>query len=226
MTVFQKISVTVGKMISFTGSFNGRLHILLLLAIFLFTLATGSAAAQSALRGDFEPFGPIPAPGSQAKVKFEEFFNFTCPHCNNFRNAAKPLFKKYEGKLDHQYLPVLFRGQSDEPLRLYFIAEKLGRGAEVRSLIYDATFKYGVNINDPAIVNYLAKSAGLGVEYASDARKPWVDEKIMHAQRRAALASVNATPTVVLADTLRVLPRGGADQFVNNLDQLIQQLLK
>ena len=43
---------------------------------------------------------------------------------------------------------------------------------------------------------------------------------------KAREAGVTATPTVVLQGTVRVLPRGGMQAFVDNLDRLITQLLK
>ena len=183
-------------------------------------------AAFAELEGTYEAIGPLPAAHSQDVVTLEEFINFTCPHCNNFLQAAKPLLSKYGRRVQHVTVPILFRGQADGPLRLFFIAERAGRGRQVEELIFDATFRYGVDINDPKIVSYLARSAGLADAFQAEAAAPWVDEKIKQAHARADAAGVEATPTLVLSGALRLVPRTGMQAFVANLDQLIAQLLK
>jgi protein dithiol oxidoreductase (disulfide-forming) len=192
----------------------------------LCTLALALGASGQELQGAYEAIGPVPKPHSLKVVHLEEFLNFTCPHCNNFREVAKPLFEKYGTRVKRTYVPILFRGQTDDPLRLYFIAERAGRAEEVNELIFDATFRYGVNIYDPKIVGYLARSAGLADQFQQEAHAKWVDEKIQQAAVLADHYGVEATPTVVLDGSLRLVPRTGMQEFVGNLDQLIQELLK
>lgn len=185
-----------------------------------------AAPAFAQLEGTYEAIGAVPAPHSQDVVRVEEFLNFTCPHCNNFRQAAKPLFERYGERLQHTNVPIAFRGQPDTALRLYFIAERAGRGDEVKELIFDATFRYGVNIHDPKIVSYIARSAGLAEAYEREQGAAWVEKKIRAAHARADAVGVEATPTIVLNGSLRLVPRTGMQAFVANLDGLIDQLLK
>jgi len=203
------------------------MRLLCKLLLLLVVSSFGAAwAAHAQLDGTYESIGPVPKPHSQEVVKLEEFLNFTCPHCNNFLQASKPVLTKYGKRVQTTTIPILFRGQADTPLRLYFVAERAGRGDEVKALIFDATFRYGVDINDPKIVSYLARSAGLADQYQSEANADWVSEKIAQAHARADAAGVEATPTIVLESSLRLVPRSGMQAFVNNLDQLIAQLLK
>ncbi len=203
------------------------MRVLLKLLPLLLVCSVGLGQAVFAeLEGSYEAIGPVPAAHSQDVVKMEEFINFTCPHCNNFLQAAKPLMSKYGRRVQTVTVPILFRGQADPALRLYFIAERAGRGKDVEELIFDATFRYGVDINDPKIVSYLARSAGLSEQYQAEAGAGWVDEKIKQAHLRADAAGVEATPTIVLNGALRLVPRTGMEAFVGNLDQLIAQLLK
>lgn len=189
-------------------------------------LVVGFAAPAAAqLDGRYEAIGDVPAKHSQEVVRVEEFLNFTCPHCNNFRQAAKPVFDKYAGRIEHTDVPILFSGQTDAPLRLFYIAERAGRAEEVKTLIFDATFQFGVNINDPRIVSYIARSAGLADAYEKQRDAPWVQEKIREAHARAEAVGVDATPTIVLNDALRLVPRTGMQTFVSNLERLIGQLL-
>jgi len=183
-----------------------------------------SAAAQ--VEGNYERIGPVPAKNSLDSVLFEEYINFTCPHCNNFRAASMSLTRKYAKRLNRQYVPVLFRGQNDAALRLFYIAQKQGREAEVVNALFDATFKYGVNINDAAIVSYLARSSGLAEAYERDYSADWVTQKVAESRDKADAAGITATPTIVIQNALRIMPSGGMQEFVGNLDRIIAQLLK
>lgn len=184
----------------------------------------GPAVAQ--IEGRYESVGPVPEKHSLQKVRVEEFLNFTCPHCNNFRQASEPLKERFGDRLEWIDVPVLFPGQSDEALRLYYIAERAGEGDRVKAIIFDATFQYGVNINDPAVVNYLAKTAGLGEQYKQQRGEAWVTEKVQGGQQRAMAVGVTATPTILLAGALRSTPETGMDAFIKNMEQMIEQLLR
>lgn len=195
-----------------------------LLVLVFAGFAVHPAAAQ--VQGDYERIGAVPNPGSAQTVLWEEYLNFTCPHCNNFRVAQKPLLEKFGKRLQVVHIPVLFRGQHDAALRLFHIGVREGKEQIVTDSLFDAGFRYGVNINDPSVVNYLARSAGLGEAYARDYNADWVNAKLAEATAKADAAGVSATPTIVLQGALRVTPKGGMDAFVDNLDVIISQLLK
>jgi protein-disulfide isomerase len=194
------------------------------LSTVLWALSALTVAAQ--VDGNYERIGTVPAKNSLDTILVEEYINFTCPHCNNFRSAAIPLYQKYAKRIDRRYVPILFRGQNDAALRLFVIAQKNGKEEEIVNALFDATFKYGVNINDPAIVNYLARSSGLAELYERDYAADWVGKKIAENHQKADAAGVSATPTLVLNNALRVVPQGGMQEFVGNVDRLIGQLLK
>jgi hypothetical protein len=191
-----------------------------------FAVSSLAGAAFGQIAGDYETIAAVPGKHSLAVVEMEEYLNFTCPHCNNFRLASKPLFDKYGTRLRSITRPLLFQGQADPPLRLYFIAERAGRGEEIKEMIFDAAFTYGVNIYDPKVVGFLARSAGLTEQYEKEFDAPWVQRKIAEASARANQAGVEATPTLVLNGSIRLVPRTGMQAFVANLDAIIGQLLK
>ena len=183
-------------------------------------------AAFGQIKGTFDTIGEIPEKHTQHVVVLEEFLNFTCPHCNNFRKFSKPLFEKYGARLKWVNVPIAFRGQSDLVLRLYFIAEKAGVGDTVKETIFDATFSSGYNIGDPRVIGFLARSAGIWDQFSRDVNSDWVNAKITEADRRANSAGVRGTPTIVLNGALRLSPRTGMEIFVKKLDQIIGQMLK
>ncbi len=196
--------------------------LMLLLGISLLW-AVPHAAAQ--IEGRYEAIRALPAKNSLRVVQFDEYINFTCPHCNNFRKAAMHLKKKYGKRLRINYRPILFRNQADGPLRLFFIAQSLGRTEEVKDLIFDAAFGAGVNIYDPAVVSYLARTAGLGEIFQREANAEWVTKLVRESHRLATADGVQVTPTIVLQRALKLVPRTGMQAFVGNLDHLIEQLL-
>ena len=201
-----------------------RLFLVKSLVILLFFFSSFPANAQ--IKGDFELVGKMPAPHSLSVVQVEEFLNFTCPHCNNFRNLSKDLFKKYGKRIKHINNPVLFPRQNDLAIRLFYVGQKAGKETEVKEMIFDSTFIYGVNIYDPATVDFMARSAGLGDSYRTQGGENWITEKISETEMRAKEATVSATPTLVLAGALKLTPKVGMEEFVGNLDSILEQLLK
>ena len=183
-------------------------------------------AAFGQIKGTFETIGKIPEKHTQDVVVLEEFLNFTCPHCNNFRISSKQMFKKFGTRINRINIPIVFRGQSDLVLRLYFIAEKAGVGDVVKGTIFDATFSNGFNINNPQVIGFLARSAGIWEQFKRDVNSDWVNAKILRADQRANTVGVRRTPTIVLNGALRMAPRTGMGIFVRNLEQIIDQLLK
>lgn len=177
------------------------------------------------IEGRYEKIGTVPKKHTLAEVQFDEYLNFTCPHCNNFRKAAIAIKKKYGKRLKITYFPILFSRQSDYPLRLFYIGQSVGRTEEIKNLIFDAAFESGVNIYDPAIVSYIARSAGLAEKYKNEGNADWVTKKVDQAQSRASAVGIRATPTVVLQESLLVVPKSGMQAFVGNLDHMIEQML-
>ena len=191
----------------------------------MFLVGTAGAALGQ-IEGNFEKIGLVPEKNSLAVVVVEEFLNFTCPHCNNFRKLSKPVFAKYGTRVKLKNMPIIFRGQPDTPLRFYFVAEKAGRGPEVKEMIFNAGFLSGYNIGDPRVIGYLARSAGLWEMLQKEGNATWVTRKIQEAKRRANTVGVLGTPTIVLGNSIRLVPRTGMQSFVNNLDRILGQLLE
>lgn len=197
----------------------------LIVAMVAASLLVGAGAAAAELAGSYEAVGSVPAANSQKVVKFAEFLNFTCPHCNAFRLASKPLFDKYGDRVLHIYVPVLFRGQADHPLRLFYVAVAEGKTEQAKQALFDAAFRFRADIYSPDTVAYIASELGLADVYRRNANADWVTQLIQEGHKRADEAQIRGTPTVVLAHTVKVTPVGGMQQFVANLDGLIEGLL-
>ncbi len=189
-------------------------------------LLLGSVPILRAADQDVATVGPVPKDHSLDTVVVEEYLNFTCPHCNTFREASKPLFAKYGKRIKLVRMPVLFKGQTDPPLRLFFIAEAQGKQEMISDVLFDTAFKYNVDIYDPAVVGYLARTNGLAEAYQKDAASEWVSRRVQDVEARASTFGVNATPTVVVQGALRIVPEGPMADFIGTIDRVVGQLLK
>ena len=197
------------------------------LTIFGIVLAF-SVSAKESIRGHFEIVGSVPTAHSVKKVVFEEFMNFGCPHCNELHKASKDFRKKFADKVEFIDIPIVFRGQDDSPLRLYYVARKIGKGKLIKDELFKARFTHGVNVFDPGITNYLARSLGMNKEFQQEKDKAWVNKLIKEGKRKSAIYGVSGTPTVVIQHALKmdIAPYGTMSEFVKKVPETIADLIQ
>jgi thiol:disulfide interchange protein DsbA len=184
--------------------------------------------AKESIRGNFEIVGSVPSVHSVKKVVFEEFMNFGCPHCNTLHNASKDFRKKFADKVEFIDIPIVFRGQDDSPLRLYYVARKIGKGKLIKDELFKASFTHGVNIFDSGIANYLARSLGMNKEFQQEKDKAWVNNLIKEGERKSAIYGVSGTPTVVIQRALKmeIGPYGTMSEFIKKVPETIADLIQ
>jgi len=194
--------------------------------VIFFLIALPITILSAGLQGRYVVVGKVPAPHSLVNVEYAEYFNFGCTHCNDFRKLNVPLLKKYKNNLVIKNIVVVPQGLPNWPARLFYIAERHGKGEEVKNMLFDAQFEQGVSVFDPGVVSYLARSAGLAKEYEAEKDSDWVDKKLTEANVKMQSIHLQYTPTVVLEGALKVEPIKTMDEYLANLDSLIGQLLK
>jgi predicted DsbA family dithiol-disulfide isomerase len=184
--------------------------------------------AKESIRGHFEIVGSVPSVHSVKKVVFEEFMNFGCSHCNTLHNASKDFRKKFADKVEFIDIPIVFRGQDDSPLRLYYVARKIGKGKLIKDELFKASFTHGVNIFDSGIANYLARSLGMNKEFQQEKDKAWVNNLIKEGERKSAIYGVSGTPTVVIQRALKmeIGPYGTMSEFIKIVPETIADLIQ
>ncbi|MDP7615434.1 MAG: thioredoxin domain-containing protein [SAR324 cluster bacterium] len=189
---------------------------------------TFSVSAKESIRGHFEIVGSVPTAHSAKKVVFEEFMNFGCPHCNELHKASKDFRKKFADKVEFIDIPIVFRGQDDSPLRLYYVARKIDKGKLIKDELFKARFTHGVNVFDPGITNYLARSLGMNKEFQQEKDKAWVNKLIQEGKRKSAIYGVSGTPTVVIQHALKmdIGPYGTMSEFVKKVPETIADLIQ
>jgi len=204
-------------------------RIILPLVIALVTMTNfKNVLAKESIRGNYSLVGEIPKKNSINKVIYEEFINFGCTHCNKLHNASKNFRIKYSDKIEFIDIPILFRGQNDAPLRLYFIAKKIGKGDLIKDELFKASFQHGVNVFDPGIVNFLARSLGIYKEFKKEKQQEWVNKLIENGKIKSKKYQITGTPTVVLQQAMKLdIGRYGTmSDFVKKIPETIEDLIQ
>jgi len=185
-----------------------------------------SVVAKESIRGHYDFVGNIPAAHSVKKVVYEEFMNFGCPHCNNLYKASRNFRKKFADKVEFIDIPIVFRGQDDSPLRLYYVAKKIGKGDLIIDELFKASFTHNVNVFDPGITNYLARSLGIHKEFQKEKDQKWVNQLIKEGERKATIYGLTGTPTIVIQYALKmdIGPYGTMAEFVKTIPETIADL--
>ena len=197
------------------------------LIIFLLQILALPVNSAERIRGHYAVVGKVPKAHTLEKVVFEEFMNFGCPHCNNLREASIEFRKQQKDRVKFIDIPIVFRGQDDAPLRLYYVARKLGKGDQIKDELFKARFTHGVDVFDKGIVNYLARSLGLSEAFQKEKDAPWVNQLLAEGELKAQQYGLTGTPTVVLQYSLKMdIGRyEGMDKFALKVQETIDDLL-
>ena len=163
-----------------------------------------SISANEKIRGHYKLVGNKPESKSIKKIVFEEFINFGCSHCNKLHIASKEFRKNFADQIEFVDIPIVFKGQDDSPLRLYYVARKIGKGDLIKDELFNASFIHGVNVFDPGVTNYLARSLGISKEFQKEKDLPWVNQLIRDGKRKSLIYGVRGTPTVIIQQALKM----------------------
>lgn len=162
-----------------------------------------------------------PQAGSLDKVNLAEVFAFDCGHCYNFNRDTLPkLKKKFGKKLVVSPKPIGWRGH--DPGRLYFIAEKQGKGDKVMMMIFDLIFEKGLGkqMFSRDKLQFVARAHGLTDAYKAGMDSPEIVQKMNASVQYAQQRNINSTPTLIIEDVMIV------DRNFSNLVTVINALLK
>ncbi|MBE0522759.1 MAG: DsbA family protein [Methanosarcinales archaeon] len=173
-----------------------------------------------------------PSTYEHGKVKIIEYFKFNCDHCYGLNQQMPELEEKYGDQLEITYRPMLWVTNSeDQQFRksneAYIVAERMGKGDEMKSAMFDAMFIERKDLSDVAVLEDIASSIGLGDDFATALENGEAKDE---AQEYINLAQplVSETPTIIINGNLKVTPTmtgSGIDQMVDNMDTIIGSLL-
>ena len=199
-----------------------------LMLLILGLILSFSLSANEKIRGHYKLVGNKPSSNSIKKVVFEEFINFGCSHCKKLHIASKDFRNKFADKVEFVDVPIVFNGQNDSPLRLFYVARKIGKGDLVKDELFKASFIHSVNVFDPGITNYLARSLGIRREFQEEKDQQWVNKLIREGERKSLIYGVRGTPTVIIQQALKmdIGKYGSMDEFVKKIPETIEDLLQ
>lgn len=173
--------------------------------------------------GRYELVIPFQAPPvhSMNQVVIHEVFAFDCGHCFNFHSKIKPrIVKKFGEKVKIIPQPIGWRGHN--PGRLYFIAEKYGKGEQVIMTTFDMIFNKGLgaSVFQKDILQFVAQYNGLKKEFEAMMEAPEIVAKMNKSVQYAKSKNIDSTPTLIIGDGM--VP----EREYNNLITIINSLLK
>jgi len=181
------------------------------------------AIAADTLHGQYhlldEP--SIQKPG---KVVLLEFADFYCPHCHLFeRTVASKLKKEFGDQLEVRLVgfPVV-RGKLPTAFEMYEQAKIMGKGSEMRQLLFHTIHDKGIQIFDKGLRRLLIRKVGLDVktfEKGMASGKPY--KALEKGKSWGERIGVTHTPTIVLNGNVRVDNLG-----IDNIRAVIKGLLQ
>ena len=186
-------------------------------------LAGTANADKPELKGKFEILKDEASTHKPGRVQLVEFADFYCPHCHRFDQEGVPLLQKEFGKkLDVTMVgyPVM-PGKLPTAFDMYEQAKAMGKGDEMKRVLFRIIHKDKIGIIDRTIRELLIREVGLdpaafeaGLASAKPARafeegRKWGDR-----------INVQQTPTVLLDGNIKV------EQIdPDNLKLVIQSIL-
>jgi thiol-disulfide isomerase/thioredoxin len=162
------------------------------------------------ISGDFDLVLTL-EPHSLQRVDALVINNFHCPYCAKFDKAEPQLARKYGKRLSIAYVDVILDDATRKAAIAHYLAQKQGRGEEVRHYLFRSLGHDGPGTFDPRVLRQK-----FGVDIASITAA-----EVASLERRSRFAYKVAyrTPTVILQGQIAML--GDAGQISGVLDQLL-----
>ncbi len=188
------------------------------------TAAWAGPASPPKLEGKYEVLKE-PSTHQAGKVKLTEFADFYCPHCHMFEQTLAPFLEKEFGKKVEVTLvgfPVI-SGKLPTAFEMYEQARTMGKGPEMRTVLFRTIHKDRLHVLDKVIRESLIKEVGLdpvAFEAGLASGKP---AAALEAGRKwGERVKVQYTPTVLLDGNIKV---EGDNLTPENLKTVIASIL-
>ena len=169
-----------------------------------FAPVTVSAAA--GLKGKFEELKE-PSTHQPGKVKLTEFADFYCPHCHMFEQSAVPMLdSEFGSKVEVTMVgfPII-PGKLPTAFEMYEQARMMGKGNEMKRVLFRTIHKDRTEILDRLIRESLIKEVGLDVasfEAGLASGKP--AQALEEGKKWGQRVKVQSTPTVLLDGNIKL----------------------
>ena len=191
--------------------------------VFLHLFFAGAPAAER-LPGDYEVIKGEPSLHTPGKVLLLEFADFYCPHCHLFEKVVtSKLTKEFGERLEVRLIgfPVI-RGKLSTAFEMYEQARAMGKGSEMKSVLFRTIHKKQIHVLDRGLRSLLLREVGLDAKAFEDGLASGEPYKALEQGIAWGLrVQVKHTPTVVLDGNLRV-----SNLAIDNLRTVINGILE
>jgi thiol:disulfide interchange protein DsbA len=183
-----------------------------------------AGAAASNLQGQFQQLNE-PSTHQPGKVEMTEFADFYCPHCHLFEQTALPLLEEEFGRQVQVTMvgfPVI-PGMLPTPFEMYEQARMMGKGPEMKRVLFRTIHRDRTLILDRRVRAILASEVGLdpgAFERGLASGKP--ARALQEGKEWGKRINVNSTPTVLLDGNIKI---EGKDLTPDNLKTVIRSIL-
>jgi thiol:disulfide interchange protein DsbA len=193
------------------------------------TAPAAPAGLDLKIRGKYEIIGNTESLKNVKQIEMLEFFNYSCGHCYRFLETSKRLHAKFKDKLSHKKYPVFWGEQTPYPARAFYIADELGKEEKFTKELFDANFKFNLNIFRPKTITAMAKDFGIEKEMTAGMDNPKIQDKVNKSLELSKQYNANETPTIIINRALKVTPSisgGDTEKMTENLELMFEDILK
>lgn len=160
------------------------------------------------------------------KVQIAEFADFYCPHCHMFEQTAIPFLGKEFGsnvEVTMVGYPVI-RGMLPTAFLMYEVAKTMGKGPEMKRVLFRTIHKDHVAILDRTIRGVLIQEVGLdSITFEKGLASKETAAAFQAGKAWGERIRVSSTPTVLLDGNIKV---EGKHLNPQNLKTVIQSILE
>lgn len=198
-------------------------RISILLSVGVLFLLTSTTYSADKLPGEYRMMKE-PEIHTKGKVVLLEFADFYCPHCHMFENqVGSKLKKEFGDKLEIRMVgfPVM-RGKLPTAFEMYEQAKAMGKGPEMKAVLFRTIHKENIHIFDRSLRSLLIREVGLNIkkfEEGMASGKPY--KALEQGKKWGERIGVTHTPTIVLNGNIRVDNIG-----IENLRTIVKGILK
>mgnify|MGYP001313858245 CR=1 FL=1 len=141
---------------------------------------------------------PIKSSNTETVV-VNEFFGYTCPHCNDFESQLHHWASKQADSVTFMPIPVVF-GRSWEPYaKAYFVALNLGVLDQTHQAMYDAVHIDERRMtNRQALASFFAEHGVSASDFDSAYDSFDLQNKLRQGGRLAAKAQITGVPSMLV----------------------------
>ncbi len=170
-------------------------------------LTDAASAGKPELKGKFEILKDEPSTHKPGKVQLVEFADFYCPHCHRFDGEGVPILEKEFGnKLEVTMVgyPVI-PGKLPTAFDMYEQAKAMGKGNDMKRVLFRTIHKDKINIIDRTIRESLVREIGLDpVAFEAGLASAKPAKAFEDGRKWGDRIKVQQTPTVLLDGNIKV----------------------